>query len=121
MMDSPLRIFATSYWVMFLAQRVDSAKPSALSNSHGFTIPSEESWSRMPLRSTYCSKREVILCRCGRLSWGSAVLAWMYRQMCGAIKHSQHNLGGCLVHCSPGPITIFHYYGQMDLILVNFC
>ncbi|QHO44553.1 Serine/threonine protein phosphatase 7 long form isogeny [Arachis hypogaea] len=33
---------------------------------------------------------------CGRLSWGSAVLAWLYRQMCRATEHSQRNLGGCV-------------------------
>ncbi|RYR23843.1 hypothetical protein Ahy_B02g057340 [Arachis hypogaea] len=33
---------------------------------------------------------------CGRLSWGSAVLAWLYRQMCRATKHGQRNLGGCV-------------------------
>ncbi|QHN76391.1 uncharacterized protein DS421_19g643490 [Arachis hypogaea] len=34
--------------------------------------------------------------RCGRLLWGSAVLAWLYRQMCWATKHGQCNLGGCV-------------------------
>ncbi|XP_016173453.1 protein MAIN-LIKE 1-like [Arachis ipaensis] len=33
---------------------------------------------------------------CGRLSWGSAVLAWLYRQMCRAMEHGQRNLGGCV-------------------------
>ncbi|QHO06561.1 uncharacterized protein DS421_14g455760 [Arachis hypogaea] len=33
---------------------------------------------------------------CGRLSWGSAVLAWVYRQMCQATEHGQCNLGGCV-------------------------
>ncbi|KAL4277109.1 hypothetical protein AHAS_Ahas20G0274300 [Arachis hypogaea] len=33
---------------------------------------------------------------CGRLSWGSAMLAWLYHQMCRATEHSQHNLGGCV-------------------------
>ncbi|RYR31856.1 hypothetical protein Ahy_B01g056787 [Arachis hypogaea] len=36
--------------------------------------------------------------RCGRLSWGSAVLAWLYRQMCRATEHSQRNLGACAYH-----------------------
>ncbi|RYR34080.1 hypothetical protein Ahy_A10g048799 [Arachis hypogaea] len=33
--------------------------------------------------------------RCGGLSWGSDVLAWMYHQMCRATEHDQCNLGGC--------------------------
>ncbi|KAL4328133.1 hypothetical protein AHAS_Ahas13G0169600 [Arachis hypogaea] len=33
---------------------------------------------------------------CGRLSWGSAVLTWLYRQMCRATEHGQRNLGGCV-------------------------
>ncbi|XP_025634379.1 protein MAIN-LIKE 1-like [Arachis hypogaea] len=33
---------------------------------------------------------------CGRLSWDSAVLAWLYRQMCQATEHGQRNLGGCV-------------------------
>ncbi|QHN99081.1 uncharacterized protein DS421_13g394800 [Arachis hypogaea] len=33
---------------------------------------------------------------CGRLSWGSAVLAWLYRQMCWATEHGQRNLRGCV-------------------------
>ncbi|RYR08104.1 hypothetical protein Ahy_B05g075656 [Arachis hypogaea] len=33
---------------------------------------------------------------CGRLSWGSAVLAWLYRQMCRTTEHGQRNLGGCV-------------------------
>ncbi|RYQ97310.1 hypothetical protein Ahy_B08g093346 [Arachis hypogaea] len=33
---------------------------------------------------------------CGRLSWGSAVLAWLYRQMCHATEHGQRNLGDCI-------------------------
>ncbi|QHO57019.1 Serine/threonine protein phosphatase 7 long form isogeny [Arachis hypogaea] len=33
---------------------------------------------------------------CGRLSWDSAVLAWLYRQMCRATEHGQRNLGGCV-------------------------
>ncbi|RYQ92471.1 hypothetical protein Ahy_B09g098712 [Arachis hypogaea] len=33
---------------------------------------------------------------CGRLSWGSAVLAWLYCQMCRATEHGQCNLGGCV-------------------------
>ncbi|KAL4366040.1 hypothetical protein AHAS_Ahas07G0166300 [Arachis hypogaea] len=31
---------------------------------------------------------------CGRLSWGSTVLAWLYRQMCRVMEHGQRNLGG---------------------------
>ncbi|RYR39741.1 hypothetical protein Ahy_A09g045331 [Arachis hypogaea] len=31
---------------------------------------------------------------CGQLSWDSAVLAWLYRQMCQATEHDQCNLGG---------------------------
>ncbi|KAL4328493.1 hypothetical protein AHAS_Ahas13G0205600 [Arachis hypogaea] len=31
---------------------------------------------------------------CGRLSWGSAVLAWLYRQICHATEHDQCNLHG---------------------------
>ncbi|QHN83055.1 uncharacterized protein DS421_20g701280 [Arachis hypogaea] len=34
--------------------------------------------------------------RCGGLSWGSAVLAWLYHQMYRATEHGQHNLGGCV-------------------------
>ncbi|RYR34577.1 hypothetical protein Ahy_A10g049527 [Arachis hypogaea] len=33
---------------------------------------------------------------CGRLSWGSVVLAWMYPQICRAIEHGVRNLGGCI-------------------------
>ncbi|RYR48177.1 hypothetical protein Ahy_A07g034173 [Arachis hypogaea] len=33
---------------------------------------------------------------CGRLSWGSTVLAWLYRHMCRATEHSQCNLDGCV-------------------------
>ncbi|RYR27759.1 hypothetical protein Ahy_B01g051801 isoform A [Arachis hypogaea] len=33
---------------------------------------------------------------CGGLSWDSAVLAWLYRQMYRATKHGQCNLGGCV-------------------------
>ncbi|RYR43971.1 hypothetical protein Ahy_A08g040351 [Arachis hypogaea] len=33
--------------------------------------------------------------RCGRLSWGSAMLAWLYRQMCQVTNYRQQNLGGC--------------------------
>ncbi|XP_015944395.1 protein MAIN-LIKE 1-like [Arachis duranensis] len=33
---------------------------------------------------------------CGRLSWGSVVLAWMYRQICRAMEHGVRNLGGCV-------------------------
>ncbi|RYR20831.1 hypothetical protein Ahy_B03g066072 [Arachis hypogaea] len=33
---------------------------------------------------------------CGRLSWGSAMLAWLYHQMCRATEHSQCNLGCCV-------------------------
>ncbi|RYR21065.1 hypothetical protein Ahy_B03g066306 [Arachis hypogaea] len=33
---------------------------------------------------------------CGRLSWGSAVLAWLYRQICHATEHDQCNLHGCV-------------------------
>ncbi|RYR15679.1 hypothetical protein Ahy_B04g072580 [Arachis hypogaea] len=33
---------------------------------------------------------------CGRLSWGWAVLAWLYCQMCRATEHGQCNLGGCV-------------------------
>ncbi|RYR73138.1 hypothetical protein Ahy_A02g007468 [Arachis hypogaea] len=29
---------------------------------------------------------------CGTLSWGLAVLAWLYRQRCHAMEHSQYNL-----------------------------
>nr|XP_025680271.1 protein MAINTENANCE OF MERISTEMS-like [Arachis hypogaea] len=32
----------------------------------------------------------------GQLSWGSAVLAWLYHQMCRATEHGQRNLGGCV-------------------------
>ncbi|RYR46093.1 hypothetical protein Ahy_A07g031842 [Arachis hypogaea] len=32
---------------------------------------------------------------CGGLSWGSAVLAWLYHQMCRATEHGLRNLGGC--------------------------
>ncbi|RYR07814.1 hypothetical protein Ahy_B05g075270 [Arachis hypogaea] len=38
---------------------------------------------------------------CGRLSWGLAVLAWMYRQMCRATDHGARNLGGCAYHRIP--------------------
>ncbi|RYR53195.1 hypothetical protein Ahy_A06g028195 [Arachis hypogaea] len=31
---------------------------------------------------------------CGRLSWGSAVLDWMYRQMCRTTEYDACNLGG---------------------------
>ncbi|RYR28852.1 hypothetical protein Ahy_B01g053047 [Arachis hypogaea] len=31
---------------------------------------------------------------CGGLSWGSTVLAWLYRQMCRATEHGQRNMGG---------------------------
>ncbi|KAL4286827.1 hypothetical protein AHAS_Ahas19G0125100 [Arachis hypogaea] len=31
---------------------------------------------------------------CGWLLWGSAVLAWLYRQMCRITEHGQRNLGG---------------------------
>ncbi|XP_057719850.1 protein MAIN-LIKE 1-like [Arachis stenosperma] len=31
---------------------------------------------------------------CGRLSWGSAVLDWMYRQMCRTMEYDARNLGG---------------------------
>ncbi|KAL4389965.1 hypothetical protein AHAS_Ahas03G0097800 [Arachis hypogaea] len=34
---------------------------------------------------------------CDRLSWGSAVLAWTYRQMCRATEHGVRNLGGCVI------------------------
>ncbi|RYR27918.1 hypothetical protein Ahy_B01g051993 [Arachis hypogaea] len=33
---------------------------------------------------------------CGGLSWDSAVLAWLYHQMCRATEHGQRNLGGCI-------------------------
>ncbi|XP_057730075.1 protein MAIN-LIKE 1-like [Arachis stenosperma] len=33
---------------------------------------------------------------CDRLSWGSVVLAWLYRRMCRVTEHSQHNLSGCV-------------------------
>ncbi|RYR65148.1 hypothetical protein Ahy_A03g011127 [Arachis hypogaea] len=33
---------------------------------------------------------------CSRLSWGSLVLPWLYRQMCRAIERGQCNLGGCV-------------------------
>ncbi|XP_015966767.1 protein MAIN-LIKE 1-like [Arachis duranensis] len=33
---------------------------------------------------------------CDKLSWGSAVLAWMYRQMCRVTDHGTRNLGGCI-------------------------
>ncbi|RYQ98518.1 hypothetical protein Ahy_B07g086248 [Arachis hypogaea] len=33
---------------------------------------------------------------CGRLSWGSAVLAWLYRHMFRATDHGQRNMGGCV-------------------------
>ncbi|XP_057755254.1 putative disease resistance protein RGA3 isoform X2 [Arachis stenosperma] len=32
---------------------------------------------------------------CGRLSWGSAVLAFMYRMLCHSTKFDQSNIGGC--------------------------
>ncbi|KAL4306039.1 hypothetical protein AHAS_Ahas16G0138400 [Arachis hypogaea] len=52
--DGPLRTSASSYWVLFLAQRIDSHRPSGLSSSHGSRIQFAKSWSRMPLRSAYC-------------------------------------------------------------------
>ncbi|RYR60787.1 hypothetical protein Ahy_A04g017848 [Arachis hypogaea] len=33
---------------------------------------------------------------CGWLSWSSAVLAWLYRQMCRVTEHGQRNLGRCV-------------------------
>ncbi|KAL4365622.1 hypothetical protein AHAS_Ahas07G0124500 [Arachis hypogaea] len=47
------------YWVLFLAQKIDSHRLSGLSSSHGFTRPSAESWSRTPLRSAYCGHERV--------------------------------------------------------------
>ncbi|MFQ6658500.1 hypothetical protein Gotur_027738, partial [Gossypium turneri] len=32
----------------------------------------------------------------GELSWGSAVLATLYREMCGATRPSKVKIGGCL-------------------------
>ncbi|MFQ6630985.1 hypothetical protein Gotur_009667 [Gossypium turneri] len=32
----------------------------------------------------------------GELSWGSAVLATLYREMCGAMRPSKAKIGGCL-------------------------
>ncbi|RYR33100.1 hypothetical protein Ahy_A10g047673 isoform B [Arachis hypogaea] len=83
MMDGQLRTFASSYWVLFQALRIDSHRRSELSNSHGFTIPSVESWSMTPLSSACYGTREDAfdsrvhirwlplledLDRCGRLS-----------------------------------------------------
>ncbi|RYR29768.1 hypothetical protein Ahy_B01g054276 isoform A [Arachis hypogaea] len=98
--NDPLRTSASSYW------RTDSHRPSGLLSSHGSRIRFVESWSRTPLKSTYCGTREGISCRwlrlledldrCGRLSWGSAVLAWLYCQMCRATEHGQLILDGCV-------------------------
>ncbi|MBA0709372.1 hypothetical protein Golax_024409 [Gossypium laxum] len=32
----------------------------------------------------------------GKLSWGSAMLAILYREMCGATKPNKAKIGGCL-------------------------
>jgi len=32
---------------------------------------------------------------CQRLSWGSAVLAYLYRQLCKTVDADQKNIGGC--------------------------
>ena len=32
---------------------------------------------------------------CQRLSWGSAVLAYLYRQLCKAVDADQKSIGGC--------------------------
>ncbi|KAL4344475.1 hypothetical protein AHAS_Ahas11G0182100 [Arachis hypogaea] len=62
--------------------RTDSHRPSGLLSSHGSRIR----WLRL-LED---------LDRCGRLSWGSAVLAWLYCQMCRATEHGQLILDGCV-------------------------
>ncbi|KAF7824736.1 serine/threonine-protein phosphatase 7 long form-like protein [Senna tora] len=36
------------------------------------------------------------LSQAGKYSWGSAVLAFMYREMCTAIRYDQVNIGGCM-------------------------
>ncbi|KAL4345079.1 hypothetical protein AHAS_Ahas11G0242500 [Arachis hypogaea] len=58
--------------------------------------------------------------RCGRLSWGSAMLAWLYCQM--FVPRSIVSAIWVVVSVchSPGPITVCYYYGRMDLRLVNF-
>ncbi|XLR49595.1 hypothetical protein S83_000267 [Arachis hypogaea] len=34
--------------------------------------------------------------QCGQLSWGSAVLAFLYRMLCRGTCYTQHNMGGCM-------------------------
>ncbi|MED6112107.1 hypothetical protein PIB30_058712 [Stylosanthes scabra] len=45
-------------------------------------------------QDTVCSTR-VDLDVCGRLSWSSAVLVYLYQQMCRGVNFKQKNLGGC--------------------------
>ena len=34
---------------------------------------------------------------CGKLSWGSAVLAYLYRELCRGTKYDRKDIGGCLM------------------------
>ncbi|MFQ6651611.1 hypothetical protein Gotur_023869, partial [Gossypium turneri] len=46
----------------------------------------------------------------GELSWGSAVLAILYREMCGATRPSKAKIRGCLSLLSHGHGFTFHFY-----------
>ncbi|MFQ6671031.1 hypothetical protein Gotur_035708, partial [Gossypium turneri] len=46
----------------------------------------------------------------GELSWGSAVLATLYREMCGVTRPSKAKIGGCLSLLSHGHSFAFHFY-----------
>ncbi|KAG8500690.1 hypothetical protein CXB51_002841 [Gossypium anomalum] len=47
---------------------------------------------------------------CGRLSWESAVLSMLYRELCRAMESDKMSIGGCLLLCSHGLGGDCHFY-----------
>ncbi|RYR41702.1 hypothetical protein Ahy_A08g038114 [Arachis hypogaea] len=111
MRDDPLRTSASGYWVLFWAHRINTVCRDLKEDTTeeclfhytreyimqviGDILFSDASDSRVHIRWLPLLED---LDTCGRLSWGSVVLAWLYRQMCRVTEHSQHNLSGCAYH-----------------------
>ncbi|KAH1046808.1 hypothetical protein J1N35_037592 [Gossypium stocksii] len=48
----------------------------------------------------------------GELSWGSAVLATLYKEMCGVMRPNKAKIGGCLYYCNHGHSFTFYFYSS---------
>ncbi|MFQ6658501.1 hypothetical protein Gotur_027738, partial [Gossypium turneri] len=60
------------------------------------TFPDPDDDSTEVERIRYARAYILQIIRAGELSWGSAVLATLYREMCGATRPSKVKIGGCL-------------------------